>query len=129
MDRHPIEIQIEKADRAIVAEDFDALLDIYTDYAVLVVEPGRNAKGKESIRKAFEAIAIYFKNGMQVKQNGMQILESGNTALVLANTVISAPNLPVTERKATYVFNKTPDGKWLCSIDNSYGHEIINQKS
>ena len=129
MDRHPIEIQIEKADRAIVAEDFDALLDIYTDDAVLVVEPGRNAKGKESIRKAFEAIAIYFKNGMQVKQNGMQILESGNTALVLANTVISAPNLPVTERKATYVFNKTPDGKWLCSIDNSYGHEIINQKS
>ena len=129
MDRHPIEIQIEKADRAIVAEDFDALLDIYTDDAVLVVEPGRNAKGKESIRKAFEAIAIYFKNGLQVKQNGMQILESGNTALVLANTVISAPNLPVTERKATYVFNKTPDGKWLCSIDNSYGHEIINQKS
>ena len=129
MDRHPIEIQIEKADQAIVAEDFDALLDIYTDDAVLVVEPGRNAKGKESIRKAFEAIAIYFKNGMQVKQNGMQILESGNTALVLANTVISAPNLPVTERKATYVFNKTPDGKWLCSIDNSYGHEIINQKS
>ena len=129
MDRHPIEIQIEKADQAIVAEDFDALLDIYTDDAVLVVEPGRNAKDKESIRKAFEAIAIYFKNGMQVKQNGMQILESGNTALVLANTVISAPNLPVTERKATYVFNKTPDGKWLCSIDNSYGHEIINQKS
>ena len=129
MDRHPIETQIEKADNAIVAEDFDALLDIYTEDAVLVVEPGRNANGKESIRKAFEAIAIYFKNGMQVKQNGMQILESGNTALVLANTVISAPNLPVTERKATYVFNKTPDGNWLCSIDNSYGHAIINQKA
>ena len=41
MDRHPIEIQIEKADKAIIAEDFDTLLDIYTDDAVLVVEPGR----------------------------------------------------------------------------------------
>lgn len=127
MGRHPIEIQIEKADKAIVAEDFETLLDIYTDDAVLVIEPGRNAKGKESLRNAFEAIAVYFKNGLQVKQNGMEILESGNTALVLANTVISAPNLPITKRKATYVFNKTPDGIWLCSIDNSYGHEIIDE--
>ena len=59
----------------------------------------------------------------------MEIFESGNTALVLANTLISAPNLSVTERKATYVFNKTPDGNWLCSIDNSYGHEIIQQNA
>ena len=36
MDKHPIEIQIEKADKAIVAEDFDTLLDIYTDDAILV---------------------------------------------------------------------------------------------
>lgn len=128
MDRHPIEIQIEKADNAIVAEDFDTLLDIYTDDAVLVVEPGRNAKGKESIRKAFEAIAVYFKNGLKVQQNGMEILESGDTALVLANTEISAPNLPATERKATYVFKKAPNGVWLCSIDNSYGHEIIGDQ-
>ena len=126
MDRHPIEIQIEKADRAIIAEDFDTLMDIYTDDAVLVVEPGRHAEGKQAVRKAFEAIAVYFKNGLQVKQNGMKILESGNTALVLANTIVSAPNMAETERKATYVFNKTSDGRWLCSIDNSYGHEVIN---
>ncbi|WP_321495223.1 DUF4440 domain-containing protein [uncultured Desulfobacter sp.] len=127
MDKHPIERQIENADKAIIAEDFDTLLDIYTEEAILVVEPGRNAKGKELIRKAFEAIAVYFKNGLQVKQNGMEILESGDTALVLANTVISAPNMPVTERKATYVFNKSANGTWLCSIDNSYGHEIIRK--
>jgi ketosteroid isomerase-like protein len=61
MNRHPVELQIEKADRAIVAEDFDTLLDIYTDNAILVVEPGRNAEGKDAIRKAFEAMAVYFK--------------------------------------------------------------------
>ena len=129
MNQHPVILQIEKADRAIVVEDFDTLLNIYTDDAILVIEPGRNAEGKEEIRKAFEAIAVYFKNGVQVKQNGMEILESGDTALVLANTIISAPNLPVTKRKATYVFNKAPNGSWLCSIDNSYGHEIINQNA
>ncbi|UPR56528.1 DUF4440 domain-containing protein [Vibrio sp. ED004] len=89
---HPIIEQIRKADNAIVAEDFDTLLGIYTDDAILVVEPGKNAEGKAAIRTAFEAIAVYFKNGLQVKQDGMEILETGDTALVLANTVLSAPN-------------------------------------
>lgn len=125
MEKHPVITQIEKADKSIVAEDFDTLLDFYTDDAILVVEPGRNAIGKDAIRKAFEAIAVYFNNGLQVSQEGLKVLESGETALVLANTVISAPNLPVTTRKATYVFTKDENGIWLCSIDNSYGHEII----
>lgn len=128
MNRHPVELQIERADKAIVAEDFDTLMGIYTDDAILVVEPGKNVEGKEAIRKAFEAIAIYFKNGLEVQQNGIVILESGNTALVLANTIVSAPNYSVSERKATYVFEKMKSGDWLCSIDNSYGHEIIGHQ-
>ena len=124
---HPIVEQINRADKAIVAEDFDTLLDIYTDDAVLVIEPGKNAEGKVAIRKAFEAIAVYFKNGLQVQQRGIEVLEAGNTALVLANTSVSAPNYPEVIRKATYVFTKTAQGHWLCSIDNSYGHEIIGK--
>lgn len=125
MNRHPVELQIERADQAIVAEDFDTLMQIYTDDAVLVVRPGLNAVGKAAIREAFEKIAVYFKNGLSVQQQGMSVLESGNTALVLANTIVAAPNMPSTVRKATYVFNRSPSGVWLCSIDNSYGHELI----
>ncbi|WP_375748097.1 YybH family protein [Vibrio sp. HN007] len=123
--RHPIINQIEKADKAIVAEDFDTLMSIYTCDAILVVEPGKNVVGKQAIRKAFEAIAVYFRNGLRVHQNGLEILESGDTALVLANTVVSAPNYPEVTRKATYVFKKNRCGHWLCSIDNSFGHDII----
>ena len=129
MNRHPVEYQIEKADNAIVAEDFDVLMDIYTDDAVLVVEPGRNAVGKNEIRTAFEAVAKYFKNGLQVEQKGMEIIESGDTALVLANTVVSGPGFPAIERKATYVFKQSSAGVWLCAIDNSYGHEIIGKNA
>lgn len=125
MSRHLIELQIEKADKAIVAEDFDTLMDIYTEGAILVVMPGVNAVGKAKILEAFKKIAVYFNNGLQVKQNGLEILESGNTALVFANTIVSGPNYPETQRKATYVFEKSLDGEWLCSIDNSYGHDII----
>ncbi len=30
METHPITLQVEKADKAIVAEDFDTLMGIYT---------------------------------------------------------------------------------------------------
>ena len=128
MNRHPIVLQIQKADKAIEDEDFDTLMDIYAHDAILVVMPGVNAVGKDEILKAFKKIAVYFKHGLQVKQNGMEILESGNTALVLANTIVSGPNYPATERKATYVFTRSAEGIWLCSIDNSYGHEVIDPK-
>jgi len=125
LDRHPVELQIEKADKAIVAEDFDALMDIYTDDAILVVKPGTNAVGKTAIREAFERIALHFANSLQVSQDGLEILQSGDVALVLANTIVSAPGHPETVRKATYVFRKSTDGNWLCCIDNSYGHDVI----
>lgn len=122
---HPIEFLISKADAAINQEDFATLIDIYSDDAVLVVKPGMNAVGKEQIKKAFEAIAAHFEHSLDVKQAGMAILETGDTALVLARTVVSAKNLPATERKATYVFKKSKDNRWVCAVDNSYGHDLL----
>ncbi len=122
---HPIELLINKADTAINQEDFETLIDIYSDDAVLVVKPGMNAVGKEQIKKAFEAIATHFEHSLDVKQAGMAILETGDTALVLAKTVVSAKNCPATERKGTYVFKRGYDNRWLCAIDNSYGHSLL----
>lgn len=56
MTEHPIINQIKAADQAIMAEDFDTLLDIYTDDAVLVVQPGMNAVGKAQIRQHIDFI-------------------------------------------------------------------------
>lgn len=53
---------IKKCDVAIKNEDFDTLMDYYTDDALLVVKPGMIAKGKDEIKKAFIAIAKYFNN-------------------------------------------------------------------
>lgn len=121
---HPIASIISECDEAIVAEDFDRLMANYTDDATLVVTPGKNAIGSHEIRTAFERIAVYFKHGLKVTQAGMEILESSDTALVLAKTIIEAPNQPKEERQATYVFTKINE-RWLCSIDNSYGHQIL----
>jgi uncharacterized protein (TIGR02246 family) len=125
VNRHPIEQLIDEADLAINREDFDTLINIYSDDAVLVIKPGMNAVGKAQIRKAFESIAAYFNHKVDVRQAGMRILESEDTALVLAKTIVSAPGLLTMNRDATYVFKKGSGGNWLCVIDNSYGHELF----
>jgi len=126
MTQHAIQRLIAEADAAIIQEDFDALIDLYTDDAVLVVKPGTNACGKAELRRAFELIAAHFNHRLEVRQAGMTILESGDTALVLAKTVISAPGMEAVTRAATYVFRKDPAGHWRCAIDNSYGHELLD---
>ena len=126
MTRHPLELLIEKADHAIIQEDFDTLMSIYSDDAVLVIKPGRNALGKVQIREAMEAIATHFHHSLHVHQAGMKILETGDTALVIAKTIVSASNMPTIERNATYVFAKDSSGEWHCKIDNSYGHELLS---
>jgi uncharacterized protein (TIGR02246 family) len=88
VNKHPIELLIEKADRAINQEDFDTLIKIYAEDAVLVIKPGMNAVGKDQIKRAFEAIAAHFEHSLDVKQAEMEILETGDTALVLAKTLV-----------------------------------------
>ena len=126
MSQHPIALLIEKADKAINQEDFDTVVDLYAEDAVLVIKPGTTAVGKVQIRSAMEAIATHFDRSLDVRQAGMVILETGDTALVLARTLVSAKNCPVMERKATYVFKKDSRNRWVCAIDNSYGHEILD---
>lgn len=126
MSRHPIALLIERADKAINQEDFDTVVDLYTEDAVLVIRPGHNAIGKAQIRLAMERIAAHFDRSLDVRQAGLVILETGDTALVLARTQVSAKNSPLVERKATYVFRKDVGNRWLCAIDNSYGHEVFD---
>ena len=124
---HPVLARIREADRLIIAEAFDALMDHYTDDAVLVMSPGREVLGREAIREAMEKIATYFAHGLKVTQQGMHVLEAGETVLVLARTLVSAPGRDDELRHATYVYRREADGQWRCCIDNSYGHRLLDE--
>ena len=120
---------IAAADKAITEERFDDLMDFYTDDAVLVIKPGREAHGKDQIKQAFIAIAAYFNNSVKPSQGKMEIIEAGDTALVLSQTFVEAAakadsEYP-SERRATYVY-RLVDGKWLCAVDNSYGTALLD---
>jgi len=127
---HELKEFIKKCDLAIKQEDFEMLMNYYTDDAILVVKPGMIARGKGEIKKAFIAIAKYFNNSVVPTQGEMIILEAGDIALVISQTLLAADKKNSEysmERKATYVFKKNSHGEWLCAIDNSYGTDLINK--
>jgi ketosteroid isomerase-like protein len=127
---HELKEFIKKCDLAIKQEDFDTLMNYYTDDAILVVKPGMIARGKLEIKKAFIAIAKYFNNSIAPTQGEMIILEAGDTALVISETLLEADKKDSEfsmDRKATYVFKKNEQGHWLCVIDNSYGTDLVNK--
>jgi len=124
---HPVLTRIHAADRLIMTEAFDTLMDHYTDDAVLIVKPGVEVRGRAAIRAAMEKIAVFFAHGLKVTQQQMQVLEAGETALVLARTVVSAPGRADELRHATYIYRREADGQWRCCIDNSYGHRVLDE--
>jgi uncharacterized protein (TIGR02246 family) len=130
MASHPLQERIQAADRAITAEDFDALMDFYTEDAVLVVKPGLNVAGKAQIRAAFVKIAEYVRHTMRVGQGRFEVLEAGDTALVIMESTLDYidPDGAAVHalRRATYVFRRGTDDRWLCAIDNSYGTALLN---
>lgn len=121
---------IKQADLAIKNEDFDHLMDFYSDDAILVVRPGKIARGKKEIKEAFIKIAKYFDNSIVPTQGKMEFLEAGDTVLVISQTLLDANNAQESEysmeRRATYVY-RLIGGKWLCVIDNSYGTTILDE--
>lgn len=121
---------IKQADLAIKNEDFDHLMDFYSDDAILVVRPGKISCGKKEIKEAFIKIAKYFDNSIVPTQGKMEFLEAGDTVLVISQTLLDANNAQESEysmeRRATYVY-RLIDGKWLCVIDNSYGTTILDE--
>lgn len=128
MSNHKVLELIKQADQAITAEDFETLMDFYADDAVLVVQPGQIVRGKVQIRKAFEMITRHFGNALSVTQGKAQVIEGGDTALVIMETLlqIGDATYPVV-RRATYVFARDAARGWLCTVDNSYGTDLLNE--
>ncbi len=127
MSEHPVLKLIKRADRAISAEDFDALMTFYADDAALVVRPGQIARGRPQIREAFEAIAQHFKNALTVTQGKAQVIEGADSALVIMETHLHIGQAAApTTRRATYVFQRDQTHGWLCTVDNSYGTDLLS---
>ena len=131
MSSHPIKEIIEACDKAITAKDYDSLMQYYAEDAALVVKRGMTVKGKDNIRKAFIAISNFFQEQLIVEQGEIIVIEGADNALVIMETVLHSLDeknqSSKQDRRATYVFRQEPDGRWLCTIDNSYGTSLLDE--
>ena len=113
-------------DEAFARRDLEAVLSYYEEDAVLVVEPGRIARGKEQLRRVFEY--LFTLNGT-AKQLKTHVLEAGDMALFTSRWVfkgVDASGVPFErESIATSVFRRSGDGSWRMIIDNSYGPAVL----
>ncbi len=84
------------------------------------------------LSEPFIAISDHFKNQLVVEQGEMQVIEGSGDALVIMETFLSFPDglggVVTTTRRATYVFRHEPDGRWVCTIDNSYGTALLDER-
>ncbi|MNV39323.1 hypothetical protein D3C71_1308980 [compost metagenome] len=102
----------------------------YAEDAALVVKPGMVVRGIPAIRRAFSAISDYFQGQLRVEQGAMEVIEGADNALVIMETrlrYLDGEGGWIDEnRRATYVFRKEADGRWRCTIDNSYGTALLD---
>ena len=87
--------------------------------------PG-NSRGKAKIGKAYQSIARHFGNALRVTQGKAHVLEGGDTTLVIMETRLHVRDSAPIIRHATYVFSRNEAGAWLCTVDNSYGTDLLD---
>lgn len=117
---------VKQLDEAFGRSDIEAVLSFYEDDAVVVVEPGRLARGKPDLRKFF--LHVFALKGT-AEQIDTHVLESGDVALFTSRwrftgTASDGARFQK-ESIATSVFRKGDDGGWRIVIDNSHGPAVL----
>jgi uncharacterized protein (TIGR02246 family) len=117
---------VKNLDEAFDQADLQAVLAFYEEDAVLVVEPGRLARGRDELKTFFQRA---FALGGKAVQLETHVIESGDLALFTSRwrfTGVAADGTSFQKDAiATSVFRKGEDGGWRLVIDNAYGPAVL----
>jgi uncharacterized protein (TIGR02246 family) len=118
---------VELLDEAFNCGDIEAILDFYEDGAVMVIEPGRLATGKDELRRTFEWMLTNIKG--VAKQERTHVITAGDIALFLSKwsyTGASVDGAPFSrESYATVILRKGAEERWRIVVDNSWGLAVL----
>lgn len=122
-----VELAVRELDEAFARKDLERVLSFYEDEAVVVIEPGRVARGRAELSRFFEF--LFTLNG-RAEQLQTHVLEAGEIALFTSRwrfTGTTPDGKPIEkEAVATSVFRRAPDGAWRMIIDNSHGPSVLS---
>ena len=113
---------IELLDEAINAGDLDAVLHLYDDAAVVLPEPGREARGHFELKNLYEH---FMKPGTSARQLKTHVVEADGIALFTSRWTLSVEGSSSQTFIATTVLRQQPDGGWKALIDNARGPHAL----
>jgi uncharacterized protein (TIGR02246 family) len=117
---------VEQLMKAINRADVEAAVALYERDAVLVVEPGRLARGPTPLR---DALAGFIALKPTLQAQAQQVLEVGDVALYLGRWSLQgtdpAGKAVVMNGESTDILRRQPDGRWLITLDNPWGVRLL----
>lgn len=98
--------------------NLDELLELYTDGATLVPQPGQSVAGKKGIEKALQGF-LAVPGTMRI--DTVYALEVGPLALTRSRWSIREGAETRIEARGTEVMVREPDGNWRFAVDHPFG--------
>ncbi len=114
---------IEILDRAFNGGDLETIMNFYDEAAVVVPQPGVEARGKAAIRDMY---AKMLQPGMVARQLKIRVLEADGIALFISHWGLSVPGQDEKTFISTTVLRQQNDGGWKAMIDNAQGPAILD---
>jgi uncharacterized protein (TIGR02246 family) len=106
--------------------DLDRAVALYENDAVLVVQPGRIARGTAQLR---DALAGFIAMKATLRSEAQQVIEAGDVALYVGRWSLRGTDptgRPVgLSGESADILRRQEDGRWLIALDNPWGAQIL----
>ena len=111
-------------DRAFNEGDLESIMNFYDEAAVVVPQPGIEARGKAAIRDMY---ARRLQPGVLARQLKVRVLEANGIALFISQWSLALPGRDESTFTSTTVLREQDVGGWKVLIDNPQGPAILDQ--
>ena len=117
---------VDQLTEAINRGDLEAALALYESDAVLVVQPGRLARGGTQLR---EALAKFIALEPTLRSEAQEVIDAGDLALYTGRWTLQgidpAGHAVVMAGESSDILHRQRDGRWLIALDNPWGAKIL----